>query len=67
MMKITIILKRSEGLGKIKEDHTCDAVSTWLVHREPLINSSYYPDSHSTNEDPEIQRGEMISSSSQCQ
>ena len=50
IMEITIIFKHPEGLRKTEDNNTCKAVSMWLVHGEPWIHISYYPDSHSTNE-----------------
>lgn len=48
------MLKHSEGFVQITKDRMCSAVSTWLIHGKHLINSNYYSDSHSTNEDFEF-------------
>ena len=60
-MEMAIIFKHPEGLRKTENNHTCEAVSMWLVHGKPWIHISYYPDSHSTNENPEIHNGMLLS------
>lgn len=57
IMELTLVRERSEVFVKIQEDRTGNAVSTWLVYRKRLINSSWCLDSHFTDKDPEIQRG----------